>query len=499
MLYALQGNAEAMIRGINGTVAGWTRSTAEEPSDDLEPGSVGYLIRESARLRNKIRDDSIDGRNAAAFDADMTAVQSLSAELSTLAAALSAQAFGARAIAIQNNYGTLRGILEFIDQGLECSRRDLPEIPEPKKSGSKPTISPRASDDGAPCGKFEKAKFVAFNTAYEHEIRSLTRTEPADYESLVHETQTEMFKALSRLGGTLQEIDRNTGKIFNTMNRWNSESAVEQTDLITPVTGNALMRISIVVQRGYTPFVLANTPSVAPSAATAAPSAAAAPPSASTSTPAHAVKTILVEVHRVANFNLAGGVMLIHVPNSTYSVNASPTPAVSSTTSPTGWTGTCNGSTVNVPAPPPPASGGTPTPPTYACIAATQKSQWQIAGMAGLTWYPWGRDYFPRHSGFSSYRRNLLPSFLLATSVTSLGNAMGAINWEPIGGIDLFAGAGTAHRNVLPNGISTTTGLPSGYALQTATQVHVGFTTGIAFDFGVFLQLFQKTSAAGMP
>ena len=308
-----------------------------------------------------------------------------------------------------------------------------------------------------------------------------------------------MFEALSRLGRSLRDIDRNTGELFNTMNRWNNESAVEQTDLIAPVTGNSLIRISIVVQRGFTPFVLANTPSVAPSAATTAASNATAPPSASTSTPAHAVKTILVEVHRVANFNLAGGVMLIHVPNTTYSVNASPTPAVASTTSPTGFTGTCNGATVNVPAPPPAASGGTVTPPTYSCVAPTQKSPWQIAGMAGLTWYPWGRDYFPRHSGFSSYRRNLLPSLLIATSVTSLGNSMGAINWEPIGGIDLFAGAGSAHRNVLPKGVSTTIALPSGYTLQTGTELHVGFTTGIAFDFGVFLQLFQKTSSAGMP
>jgi len=119
--------------------------------------------------------------------------------------------------------------------------------------------------------------------------------------------------------------------------------------------------------------------------------------------------------------------------------------------------------------------------------------------MAGIAWYPWGRDYFPRHSGFASYKRNLMPSLLLATSVTSLGNAVGAVNWEPIGGIDLFAGIGSAHRNVLPSGLTTTTALPPSYTLSTATEVHVGFATGVAFDLGVFMQLFQKTSAAGMP
>lgn len=186
--------------------------------------------------------------------------------------------------------------------------------------------------------------------------------------------------------------------------------------------------------------------------------------------------------------------MFIHVPNTAYSVVTVPAPATPSTTTPTTYTGVCNGVTVNVP---PPATGTTP--PNYACVVPTQKSQWQLAGMVGLTWYPWGRDYFPRHSGFSSYRRNLMPSFLLATSVTSLGNAVGALNWEPIGGIDLFAGIGSAHRNVLPAGITTTTALPTGYTLQTVTQEHAGFATGIAFDLGVFMQLFQKTAPAGMP
>lgn len=473
MLYALQNNALAMIRGIEGTIAGWPRHS--ELFDYMEPGSVGYLNRESARLRDRIRDDSKDTGNAAAFDADMTAVQSLSAELSTLSSALSTQAFGARAVTIQTNYGTILGILDFIQQGLNCTRQV----------------------DGAPCGQFEKDKFEAFQRAYNNKIEEITGTETKTYQSQVKHTQAEVMEALWKLGENLQDIDRNTGELFNTMNAWNNESTVEQTDVLPLITGNALMRISIIIQRGYTPFVLANTPSVVPSSPTTV-AAAPAPPAASTSTPPHAVKTILVEVHRVANFNLAGGVMLIHVPNSTYAVNASPTPATPSSSSPTGWTGSCNGKSVNIPAPPPPSSGS-PTPPTYSCISATQKSPWQVAGMVGLTWYPWGRDYFPRHTGSSSYPRNLMPSLLLATSVTSLGNSMGAINWEPIGGIDVFAGVGSAHRNVLPNGVSTTTPLPSNYTLQTGTELHVGFTTGVAFDLGVFLQLFQKTSPAGMP
>jgi hypothetical protein len=44
-----------------------------------------------------------------------------------------------------------------------------------------------------------------------------------------------------------------------------------------------------------------------------------------------------------------------------------------------------------------------------------------------------------------------------------------------------------------------TTAMPSVYTLQTGTQLHVGFAIGIAFDFGVFLQMFQKPHRPGRP
>ncbi len=261
------------------------------------------------------------------------------------------------------------------------------------------------------------------------------------------------------------------------------------------MTTNALVRISIVVQRGYTPFTLANasgtiTPTVTNNVV---PTTVAA---ASTSTPAHAVKTILVEVHRVANFNLMGGTMFIHIPNASYGVQASPTPSVTDPTSSTGYSGTCGGAKVPVPAP---ATGTTP--PSYSCIVQTQQTQWQLAGMAGLVWFPWGHDYFPRHSGYANVGKNLLPSLLLATSVTSLGNSMGGVNWEPISGLDFYAGLGSAHRTVLPSGLSVNTAVATGTTITQITQEHAGFTIGVGFDLSVITALFgsKPTSVASMP
>jgi hypothetical protein len=307
----------------------------------------------------------------------------------------------------------------------------------------------------------------------------------------------ELTEKLNALRGELREIDRETTDLYDKMNEWYFRSSVGQTDLLPPLTSNAFVRISIVVQRGYTPFTLANaggtitptvTTNVLPTTTTA-----------STSTPAHAVKTILVEVHRLANFNLMGGVMFIHIPTASYAVQASPTAAVASTMSPTGYSGTCGGQTVQVPAPT--AAPGSGQSVNYACILQTQQTEWQLAGMAGVLWFPWGHDYFPRRSGFANFGRNLLPSLLVATSVTSLGNSMGGVNWEPVSGVDFYAGVGSAHRTSLPSGLTVNTAVASGTTLSTVTTEHAGFTVGLGLDLSTITTLFSSktTSVAAQP
>jgi hypothetical protein len=315
------------------------------------------------------------------------------------------------------------------------------------------------------------------------------------FEGFVGETLKVLQFKLDDLRAELGKIDTDTTELYDKMNGWYFKSSVEQTDLLPPLTQSALVRISIAVQRGYTPFTLANpggtiTPAVTNNAVSTAVTAA------STSTPAHAVKTMLVEVHRVANFNLMGGVMFIHIPTASYAAQSSPTPAVADKASLTGYIGTCAGQKSPVPAP---ATGTAP--PTYSCIVQTQQTEWQLAGMAGLAWFPWGHDYFPRHSGYANYGRNLLPSLLLATSVTSLGNSVGGINWEPVSGLDFYAGVGSAHRTVLPSDLSVNTALPSGATFTTVTQEHAGLTIGLGFDLSVIATLFgsKSTSVASMP
>jgi hypothetical protein len=572
LLFAVRKNADDLVRSI---------AEVQRQGDEHHglPGSIAAINKAIGRVDNQVESDTRKlkpyfslpegtalspeameaASNLPAFDADMTAVQTLAGQLTILSGSLSAQGFGTRAVNLQNSYAGFSGVLDLITLGRNqrnCqSTVEVPPAPKPAPAMStdalkamspeklaqlsveelkdlttaqvqainglqltklsrgqldalaapRPVAKPADPRHDQPtCGAFELDKYNEFYKSYTDELIALKVTDPDNFEQDTGAEIQRVFETLRGLRRELEGIDQGTGKIFEQMNAWHRLSSVEQTDLLTPPNNNTLLRVSIVVQPGYTPFTLTNNP--APTAPTAPVTASTA--SASTNTPAHTVKTVVVEVHRLANFNLAGGVMVIHVPTSTYSV-VTGTPATPASGNPALYNGTCNGQTVTLNGVPSTSGGGsagggstgtstpTYTAPSYTCIVTTQKTDWQVAGMAGITWYPAGRDYFPRRKGYTNYPRNFIPGVLVASSVTSLGSGFGGLSFEPLSGINFFAGVASANRNVLPAGVLPNGAQAAGYVLPSVTQVHVGFSAGIAFDLSVFTQLFSKSTPAG--
>ena len=567
LLYSVARNAQELKRLIDRTMGKPYAVRAAEENDKGEtgnaPGSVNgvnYIVK---KILGQVKVDAEDKSNYVAFDQHLTDIQNINAQISSLAGALSSQAFASNALALLNNFSTLEGVLDLaalaekqdncseklslvqpsllsdddlrkltsndvgnltISQVLALDPKKLDLIPDKPKDAEGKSVQERvraywnalhvlglkqpaaAGSDRPLCSVFEKQKADDFWASYRMQGKLLvaqtdaadrrcagTREgfptesldEPEDFEHFAGCTLRVLNEDLSDLRKSLGEIDLNTTQLYDRMNEWYFNSSVEQTDLLPPLASNAFVRISIVVQRGYTPFTLANAGGTFTATATA--NVPATSSSASTSTPAHTVKTILVEVHRLANFNLEGGAMFIHIPTASYAIQASPTPATPGTVSGT-YTATCGSTT------------GTVSTQGYGCVVQTQQTQWQLAAMAGLVWFPFGHDYFPRHNGFANYGKNLWPSVLIATSVSTLGNSMVGVNWEPVSGIDFTAGLGSAHRTVLPSGITVNTPVASGTSLSTVTQEHAGFTFGFGIDLSVFSQIFgAKTSAAAQP
>lgn len=577
MLYSFVASADSLLHDVQ-------QMRAQGRTQAL-PGSIPSINEQLQKIEFKLDHDVStlrpffttgerpplpqDAANAAAdfpaFDEDVTLVQNLSAQMGTLASALTAQGFGGRAVTLQTDFETLSGVLDFIDLGLNyrnCTNppqapaaapmppaaqapsltptqigqippSEFAALPEatlkslsaqqvqgitaaqlaalatkyPSKldalmAPKPPAPAPAPGADQPPCSAFELTKYEQFYDSYARELARLTHNdpdtfEPRHFELEARKLRSRMFDELGGMKRDLYEIDERAGKVFDQMNQWYHLSSVEQTDLLTPASNNALLRVSILVQRGFTPFVLANNPAATTPTVPAVASSASAL-SASTNTPAHAVKTILIEVHRLANFNLAGGVMMIHVPTTSYVLgptqNAIPVTTTSNGTSSTTNSGICP---VPMTAAPPPTSSLSPTPgnaATYACIVQTERTNWQVVGMAGIAWYPFGRDYFPRRLGWTNPPRNYIPSALIGTSVTSLGTVFGGLNFEPISGVDFFGGVATADQQALPNGVSTTTLVPASYTLTEQTELHHSYAFGIAFDLGVISQLFAKPS-----
>jgi len=539
----------------------------------IAPGSVLGVSAILNRVLKNVRADDEDPAANAVFDKDMTDIQNVNAQISTLSSVLTSQAFASSGLTLLNNFSVLAGVLDLAalarkpqyctntiqpalgagklsDDDIKTITKEnlgnyslmqvkgittdqiklLPKELQDKVREIQAALAampiPQWPGDKPICSQFEKEKINEFWTSYYQQVgfilkevkASQIRNEenPEDdnlnciakglqaavdypYDESPNQNQNDRFAAfagcrmdelseeLNKLRDALKTIDERTTELYDRMNEWYFHSSVEQTDLLAPETSNAYVRLSIVVQRGYTPFTMANAGGAIMPTVTA--NAPATTGTASTSTPAHAVKTILIEVHRLANINLMGGVMWIHAPTASYSQQ---TQQATSTSTSGSYSETCGTGNATVAA---------TSPPSYSCLVQTQKSNWQVAGMAGVLWYPWGHDYFPRRSGFLNSGRNLIPSLLLASSITSLGSAAGAVNWEPTNGIDLYGGVGSAHTVVPPPGFTANTIIPSGTTLQTQMQLHWKLTFGVGFDLSVFGQIFgtKGTAAAGVP
>jgi hypothetical protein len=423
-----------------------------------------------------------------------------------------------------------------------------------------------AAPDTASCKFFEEQTFHNFLTNYCAEI--------GYQDTATHQHQPACLNygggdanaaidAVDALHDQLSQLDSTVGSIFRRMNDWYDSSRIDATDILTPAGSNADERINILIHRTYVPFTIVGSSQISSTAtggggsgstggsgaagggalpggvagtggggastgaggggagsgggATAASGGAqnGAGGAAVVSNAGFTAETVLMEVHRRANFNFVGGAMAIRIPTNAFTlVPEVATPISNPNTAanqpayiyPAPCNGTPAANAVDIPVTPPTGTGSWPASEPYYCIARQQTTSWQVAGMAGVGWFPFGRDYFPYGTGGSVFRKtNFSPSLMAATSVTSLGNFFLGPAFEPSNGINFFVGAATGHQSSLPSGVSLNTPLlPVGAnnsppALPTATHEKWGLSLGVAFDFSVFTQLFGKASGVSAP
>jgi hypothetical protein len=346
------------------------------------PTSIDRIALEAVERYNQAYadDHNPDKKlDPAAFDRDLTNVQNLSTELTNFFGALSTQGYGSRAVALWNNYAILRAPLNMMEDHLrkknciqsteaqatqaaadqaaeaysaasiaelvainkaKAAKDGTPEkdalqkvqadkhaatekartkLKSAEEDAAKKTDSTTPSNQDINCDDWETKNNRDFLREYRERLFHLAESDPSTAYEVMRWRPTQMFEDLGELRGEIDFVTTVVGRLYEEINTWNENPYAEQSDFVTPISGNALERISISVQHGYVPFTLSSYAlSTAPTVTT--PPAPTTNTAATTSIPAHTVKTVMVEVHRRVNLNLIGGVMNIKVPNSTYAV-----------------------------------------------------------------------------------------------------------------------------------------------------------------------------------
>jgi hypothetical protein len=257
------------------------------------------------------------------------------------------------------------------------------------------------------------------------------------------------------LGSVNQDIEVSRiqlSALFDALNQWYSDSRMQDVRVIQPQTQVGNIQVSVAIHDSRNPFMFGASPS------------AAAPASSSTlSTSSHS--TLVIEVHREVYFNVVGGAVALMLPTKNYALQ----PCVDSATNKLSSTDFC------------------PT--------VSSSSSVQVQGMAGVSWTPWGRDYFPfgSHGAANDFGwHSLLPSILIGTSVTSLGNGFAGANFEPVHGTNIFLGIANGQSQELPQGITTNSVFTKDQTLTLQTRQRGAFAFGVGFDYGIFCSIFKK-------
>jgi hypothetical protein len=287
-----------------------------------------------------------------------------------------------------------------------------------------------------------------------------------------------LYDPLRALRNTLQQINDSTSQAFASLNAWYDNSNVVYSDNLMSSATNANVRISINATEQFVPFTLTYS--------TTAPTLPPAPPSG------HYASITELVVQRRVHFNLEGGFLAIHVltKSVSYSASSVTTPAPGTSFMPCG-----NSGSVTVPT----LQAGQMLP-TYYCPTTTQSSSWQVAAMVGVTWIPWGRNYYPKPGDYLKLRKyGEMFGLMIGTSVTNLGSGFGGINFAPVNGISIYAGIASAHSSAPSQGIGSASNVYTTSSPPTITSLRFGTALGIGFDLGIFGQIFKSASAPGLP
>jgi hypothetical protein len=281
-----------------------------------------------------------------------------------------------------------------------------------------------------------------------------------------------LFQQTDGLSQDVTNLHATASAIFDSMNTWRENSRVTLTGVAPPTSGNAVFTVHIILHEAYAPFAFGAAPKK-DSTSDSAKSSSGTITAAAATAPApeqHEVRRVLVEVHRRADANLVGAVIGSNLPDRTYGLQP-------------GAPITATGAT-------------TPVVPYYPYTS--QNEHLQMQAILGINWYPGGRDFYP---GYLRGARRLVPGILFGTTVSSAGNFVAGLDFEPVNGIDFIIGGELGPVSRLASGVTLGANpsgayFASGDTVPTQQRLGGGVAFGIGFDLSVFTAIFTGGGSA---
>jgi hypothetical protein len=468
------------------------------PENECDVGTVRYIRGISVTLSQDVeeRGAAADATsNEGAFELLASRTQALIVSLNNLQSALQSADLATKIGKVLADDQSLASQLGSIEQFLAKEQKDFDD------AQAKVTDSEKAVEAAQAALNKASARDKAQK---ETELQQRTNELNIANQALAKETPTHnRYGPLRELAGTLEDesktlhpfslvdqiieldgevaaLHHNASDVFKGMNALHKNSNVVMAKVLDPVTTNAVISVAIILHDNYAPFDFAvakssnsdNSGAQAPGTSSnpsdvKSPSAgnnnggstkSPSPQSGSQSgTEQHVVRTILVEVHRISDFNIVSGFAASSIQNPAYGLRA-----ISSTN-------------------------------TNLVAFQSQNDRLQGQYLIGINAYLCKRDTFP---GYLTQKMRWIPGVLMGTSVSSSRvNFVTGLDLEPLSGIDFYGGAIFGEQTELGSGIvlgvtqfpTTTTTVP------TTQKFAAGAFFGVGLDAHVFTSIFKKT------
>jgi hypothetical protein len=466
------------------------RAVAQDAVCDV--GTVHYIIRTALALGEEVkaRRSATDGfTNQGAFEVLATKTQNLVSSLNNLQGALQSadlvtklgkvladdQSLGTQLVSVEKVLSDEQAAFDKAQQKLQAAQQNLAAAQTALAQAAARDKASKQQDVDSRTDELKTAQKTLDDETPIHNryapLKTLTDQLENERNSL-HPFQ--LVNDVVTLNNQVTDLHHDASDVFKQMNDLRERSSVVMAKVIDPVTTNSVISVAIILHDSFVPFDFAPAKATS-SDNSGSPSAAAAAqqnnqttgkgttPSKSTSpsssppggTEQHVVRTVLVEVHRISDFNIVSGFAASSIRNPAYGLRA-----VSSTN-------------------------------TNLVAFQSQNDRLQGQYLIGINAYLCKRDMFP---GYLTPKMRLTPGVLVGTSVTtSKVNFVAGLDFELFNGVDLYGGLIVGDQTELGSGIvlGVTQFPPGTTSVPTTQRLAAGAFFGVGLDAHVFKSIFK--------